>query len=127
MNKAARQYLIGFSLAMIGYTALLFASIMLVRASQPLPLRIFLAAMPVLPLLFGFRVYVRYIAQLDELQQRIQVMAHAWAAGITGILTLTYGLVEANAGLPTISLIWVFPLLISTWGIAVGILSRRYQ
>ncbi len=127
MNKAARQYLIEFLLAMVGYSALLFASLYLLRDDQPLALRMFLAAMPVLPLLFGFRAYVRYIAQLDELQQRIQVMAHAWAAGITGILTLTYGLLSENAGLPAISLIWVFPLLTATWGIATGVLSRRYQ
>lgn len=127
MNGATRKYVIEFLLAMVGYSILIFASIYLLSESQPLPLRVFLAAMPVLPLLFGFRAYVRYIAQLDELQQRIQVMAHAWAAGITGLLTLTYGLMSENAGLPAISLVWVFPLLTAIWGIATGVLSRRYQ
>jgi hypothetical protein len=127
MNKAARQYTIEFLLAMTGYVILMLASVFLLRESQPTALRIFLAAMPVLPLLFGFRAYVRYLARLDELQQRIQMMAHAWAAGITGMLTFTYGLLTENAGLPAISLIWVFPLLVATWGIATGLLSRRYQ
>ena len=127
MNQATRRYTFQFLLAMAGYALLLIVSVLLIDEAQPLWLRATLALLPVLPLAFGLRAYLRHLTQMDELQQRIQLQAWAFAAGVTGLSTFAYGLLVENAGLPPLSMVWVFPLMISLWGLATGVLNWRYR
>jgi hypothetical protein len=69
---------------------------------------------------------VRSIRALDELQQRIQLEALAFAFAGTGVLTTTFGFL-ANAGLPAID--WgtfVWPVMVLLWAIGVAIGKARY-
>lgn len=127
MSPAARRYTFEFLLAMIGYALLLVVSVLLIDEAQPLWLRAALALLPVLPLALAMRAHLRYLTRLDELQQRIQLQASAFAAGVTGLSTFAYGLLVENAGLPPLSLIWVFPLMIMLWGLATAVLNWRYR
>lgn len=126
MDQNARTYLRNFGLAMAAYVVLVTGSTWLLRMGVEGAWQYLLAILPVTPLLFALRAYLRYLGQLDELQQRIQLQAIAFAAGATGMLTLTYGFLE-NAGLPQLSMIWVFPLLMVLWGAASIFLTQRYQ
>jgi hypothetical protein len=62
----------------------------------------------------------------DELQQRIQLLAIGFAAGVTGLLTFSYGFLEM-IGMPHLSSIWVLPMMILLWGIGMAYFSRKYQ
>ena len=62
---------------------------------------------------------------MDELQRRIQLNASGFAAGATAIIALTYGFLE-NAGFPLISWIWIFPIMVGLWGLALPVASRKY-
>jgi hypothetical protein len=126
MNNSNKRYLRDFSISMALYCVLLIAAIMLYQALPPHPASALLMLLPIAPILFGFRAFIRWVRELDELQKRIQMEAFAFSLGLTGILTFTYGLME-RAGLPQISLIWVFPLSIMLWGIGQAIAVRRYQ
>jgi hypothetical protein len=127
VKPGARASLIEIGLVMAAYALLLPLSVLLIDERQPVLLRSLIAALPVLPLVFAFRAYLRFLAGSDELQQRIQLQALAFAAGVTGLATFTYGLLVENAGLPPLSLIWVFPLLLALWGIATGVLTWRHR
>lgn len=126
MRNAEKSYIRQFALAMITYLVTIFAAVWLIDQVDNVLLRALIAIVPVLPLLFGVLAYVRYLSKIDELQQRIQLQAVSFAAGATGLLTFTYGLLE-NAGLPALSLTYVFPLMIALWGLATWAFGRSYS
>lgn len=126
MRNAEKSYVRQFAVAMITYLVTIFAAVWLIDQVDNVLLRALIAIVPVLPLLFGVLAYVRYLSKIDELQQRIQLQAVSFAAGATGLLTFTYGLLE-NAGLPALSLTYVFPLMIALWGLATWAFGRSYS
>src|SRR5262252_31627 len=70
---------------------------------------------------------VRSIRALDELQQRIQLEALAFAFAGTGVLTTTYGFL-ATAGLPAIDWgTYVWPVMVLLWAIGVAMGKLRYR
>jgi hypothetical protein len=58
--------------------------------------------------------------------QKVQLNAIAIAAGATGIITFSYGFLE-NVGFPSVSWMFVFPMMIVIWGIALFVLERKYR
>lgn len=126
MNKASRTYIIEFGGAMALYVVTLLISVNLVQGMGPSPLRILLAAAPIVPVTLALLAFLRFFRHMDELQKRIQLDAMAFALGATGLLTFTYGLLE-NAGLPQLSFVWVLPLMVALWGIGTVAAARRYQ
>ena len=126
MDRHERAYTRNFLTAMAGYAPVLVLSIWLLGQVGDTPWRFAIAILPVLPLIFAFRAYLRFLATMDELQQRIQLQAVGFAAGATAMITFTYGLLE-NAGLPRLSWVWVFPIICALWGGASWFLTRRYQ
>jgi hypothetical protein len=126
MNQPDREFTRNFFLAMGVYVILVVLSAWLLKQTTDPLWRFVVAILPMLPLIFGLRSFIRYLGRIDELQQRIQLQAIGFAAGATAMLTLTYGFLE-NAGLPRLSMIFVFPLLCFLWGGASWYFTRRYQ
>ncbi|MEZ4832608.1 MAG: hypothetical protein R2873_11535 [Caldilineaceae bacterium] len=100
-------------------------SIWALERTDSTPLQVVLAVLPVVPLLFALRAFLRFLSRIDELQQRIQPK-RLGCRPAAGLVTITVGFLE-NAGLPQPSWIWVFPMLIAFWGIGTAIAGRRYQ
>ena len=126
MNKAARTYMIEFIASMVAYSLVLPVSIWALGQTDLTALQVVIAVLPVVPLLFGLRAFLRFLGRMDELQQRIQLQAIGFAAGATGMITITVGFLE-NAGVPQPSWIWVFPMMIAFWGIGIAFAGRRYE
>ncbi len=126
MNAAARAYVIQFLSAMGAYIVVLLVSLYLLRSNPEASWRGVVAALPAIPACAALLVFVRYLGRMDELQRRIQLDAIAFAAGATGILTFTWGLLE-NAGFPHLSLIWVLPLMAALWGVGAAVAAYRYR
>ena len=110
---------------MFGYVVLLPLSIVLGSGLDPVP-RALVALVPMIPLGFALRAYLRFLGRMDELARRIQLDALGFAFGAAGMLTLSYGFLE-GAGLPRLSYVWVFPLMIALWGIGAAVANRRYR
>ena len=126
MNKAAKTYLQQFLGSMLLYVLMLFASVWLLQNLGDSPWRIPAALLPLIPIVMGLMAFVRFFGEMDELQKRIQLYALAFSFGATGMLTFSYGLLE-NAGLPQVSFIAVFPLMIALWGLGTFFASKRYE
>ena len=126
MNAAMKRYLLEFGGAMTGYMVLLPVSIWLLRSCPAVPWRYPIAILPVIPAIFAMWAVIRGVRSLDELQRRIQFEAIIFSFLATCLLTLTWGFLQ-NAGLPQIDVLWVAPLLITLWGIGLGIAHWRYQ
>jgi hypothetical protein len=129
MNATTKRYLREFIYSMIAYVFTLITSIIMVGflADYPMnPARIIVALAPIIPVIFMIVAFLRYLNGIDELQQKIQLLAIGFAAGTTSLLTFSYGFLE-GVGFPPISLLWVFPIMILLWGLGLLIISRRFQ
>lgn len=127
MNKAAKTYLWQFLSAMALYVVILLVSVNLLRTMEASsPWRFAAAILPMIPIFLGLLAFLRFFVEMDELQKRIQLYAFAFSFGATGLLTFSYGLLEI-AGLPHISFVFIFPLMIALWGVGTFIATRRYQ
>jgi hypothetical protein len=129
MDNPTRRYLREFIYSMIAYIITLSISLIGLGFLGDYPLnaaRFIVALMPVVPIIFMILSFLKYLNGIDELQQRIQLLAIGFAAGVTSLLTFSYGFLE-NMGFPPISLLWVFPVMILLWGLGLAFISRRYQ
>jgi hypothetical protein len=129
MDNPTKQYFREFIYAMIAYIITLSLSLIGLGffADYALnPARIIVALAPVIPIIFMILSFLKYLNGIDELQQRIQLLAIGFAAGATSLLTFSYGFLE-NVGFPPISLLWVFPVMILLWGLGLAFIARRYQ
>jgi hypothetical protein len=114
------------ALALAYGVTLLFSIIILKALPAESGLRIPVAVLPVMPIVFGVLAFLHYMRHLDELQRRIQFEGLAFSVGCTGLITFTLGFLE-NAGFPSVNVIWVMPMLIAFWGIGTVVASRRYS
>lgn len=129
MDQPTRRYLREFIYSMIAYILTLALSLIGLGFFADYPLniaRIIVAIAPVVPIIFMIMSFLKYLNSIDELQQKIQLLAIGFAAGATSLLTFSYGFLE-NVGFPPISLLWVFPVMILLWGLGLAFISRRYQ
>jgi hypothetical protein len=126
VHRHSQHYIRNALLAAGAHIILVLVSVTLLKQTSATALRYLIAILPMLPLIFAFRSFLHQLANMDELQQRIQLQAIGFAAGATGMITLAYAYLE-NAGLPQLSMIWVFPLICLFWSGASWALARRYQ
>jgi hypothetical protein len=129
MDTVTKRYLREFIYSMIAYMITLSLSLIGLGffADYPLnPARIAVALAPVVPVISMIFFFLRYLNSIDELQQRIQLLAIGFAAGTTSLLTFSYGFLE-NVGFPPVSLLWVFPVMILLWGVGLAVITQRYQ
>jgi hypothetical protein len=98
-------------------------------ATESLP-KIGYALTPVLPLLYVIWLMAQKILHSDELEQRTHLIGIGVAAAVVSIVSIVSGfLAAANAmtleGASAV-LMWIFPLLMLTYGIARSVAARRY-
>ena len=126
-----RRYTREIGLAMVAYAATLMLSLTLLRRMElDLPLRALVALLPVPPIAFVLRAMVRYIRDVDEMQQRIELEAVSIGTALVCLLYLAGGFLQAAKviDIPGASaMIWVFPLVCLAYGIAKAAVIRRYQ
>lgn len=126
MKQVTKRYMREFFLSTAAYVLLIVVSTRITAAFPDAPWRGLAAVSPVVPAIFMVAAFVRYLNGIDELQQRIQLMAIGFSAGVTGLLTFAYGFLE-TVGFPHMPLLWIFPMLIALWGIGTAYFSRKYQ
>lgn len=125
-TEVVRRYLREFALSMAAYVVAMLITVGFVGSMEPSLLRHLIALLPIAPVAAMLWSFLRYLEGVDELEQRIHLQGIGFAAGATGLLTFSYGLLQ-NTGLPEISMVWVLPLLIVTWGVGAGLARRRYR
>jgi NADH:ubiquinone oxidoreductase subunit 6 (subunit J) len=98
-----------FVTAMLAYVITLIASIFILQRYEfPKFWQVILSLIPAVPVIFVVVAMIRALMDSDELQQRVQLLATAFAAALTGLITFTYGFLE-NVGFPKFPTFLVFP------------------
>lgn len=126
MYHVEKRYRIELVAALLAYVVLLIIALFIFQAEPPLVLRYLIVLLPVLPIAYGMWAYRRFLHGIDELQRRIQLDGLAFAVGGTGLITMAWGFLEL-AGLPRLSTLWVFPILVWLWGLGSALAARRYR
>ena len=129
-QPAGKRYIGALLPIMLGYSLVLSASIWWIkRGIESVPLRALVAVLPALAIVLLMRAALRYLREIDELQRRIETEAIGIASLLVSVLYFAGGLLQKAKVIDIDSaaaMIWVFPLLCMTYGIAKMILTRRY-
>ena len=129
MKNWEKRYLIRFILGMVGYAILLPLSLIVVgdgRVEQPW-LAVLVTLLPIAPFLNAMTAVIHNVRSQDELFRRIHLESELVSALLTGAVTFSYGLLEAVELVPPLPTVFIAPFMISVWGIANIIISRRYN
>jgi hypothetical protein len=129
MNRLSnKQYQWQTMLAMTVYVAVLLLVWPLARTVDSLLLKLLFALTPTVPMFFMFVLMARRIRDSDELEQRMHLIALGVSSVVVGALSLVGGFLAAAHVLKLDGsvLIWVFPLMLVSYGLAHVIVVRRY-
>jgi uncharacterized membrane protein YfcA len=91
-------------------------------------MKVCLALVPVVPMLYVISLMFRRIRESDELEQRMHLVGLGVATAVLGTLSLIGGFLSA-AGVLKLDgtvLIWVFPVTVICYGFTRWWVSRRY-
>jgi hypothetical protein len=124
-----RQYQRHVSVTMLAYVGAMVLVWPLARTTPELWLKILLAAAPALPMLYVISLLARKVAQSDEFEQRVHLVALGVASAVLAALSLVGGLLAAAGAVPLDGsiLIWVFPLMMVTYSLTRWwVITRRY-
>ena len=123
--KNTRIYIKQFGGSMLGYVAVLLLSRWYLGSDSPPRWALPVALSPVVPIGFAAWAVVRAFRRMDELHQKIQLEALAFAFTCTALACVTYGFLEDSV-FPPLSGFWVFMLMVWLWGIGLFLAKRRY-
>ncbi|MEZ5464105.1 MAG: hypothetical protein R3F22_02545 [Lysobacteraceae bacterium] len=125
-----RRYMRELIPAMVAYMVTLFLSVWLLKQVELEWLRALLALLPVAPVVLVMRAIIRYIRDTDELQQKIELEAVSIATALVSLLYMSGGFLQSAKVIDVPSaaaMIWVFPLVCATYGLAKLVVSSRYR
>lgn len=120
-----KRFFLELLLALVGYAAAVLISGQSLAGTEPGAGRVFLALLPVPPMVALALVVIRYLRRLDEMARRIHLEALALAFVGTALLTFAYGFLETT-GFPKLSMFFVWPLMGAFCAIGCVLGLRRY-
>lgn len=130
MRAEQRRYIREFFPAMAAYVLLLFVSLVLLKHvhAVPVPLKVVIVLLPVLPVVFVVRAMVRLILASDELERRLQLEAISIASMSVGLLSFAAAFLRGAGLLPIDNaLMWVLPAMFAGYGMANWWVRRRFR
>jgi O-antigen/teichoic acid export membrane protein len=125
-GKAARRYMAEFTVAMVLYVVLLLPSVWWIRANPESAVRWVVALIPLLPGVGVGWAVLRFFQRMDELQRRQLTETLAFAFVSSALLVLTVGFLQM-AGLPHVSVWWIWLGMGASWIIGSGLTAQRYR
>ena len=125
-TQAVRRYFLEFGLSMTAYAVALCASIFLFSRVNGV-WRIVVVLLPIIPVGLVFAAGVRFLLRTDELERQIIIISLAMAGGVTALLSVTYGFLEAFRFLPRPSAWLTWATFMLSWAIASTFVRRRFR
>jgi len=125
-KAVTKRYLLHFGGGMAVYCAAVIASVLALEELDVTGWRAgALSLIPMVPALYALNAFVVRFRAVDEFLRRVESEALLWGAGIVGFASFGYGFLEGSTSAPKISMIWVLPALIATYGVIYRILMWR--
>lgn len=89
-------------------------------------LALLVGAAPAYPIAAVLVLYVRHLAGLDELQQKVQLLSLATTSGIILISGTAYGFMVLHLDYVDFPLFLILPAYCVVWAVSGSIIRRRY-
>ena len=124
-----RRYLREFIPPMVAYVVATLLSVWWLRSIDATWLRAIVALLPVPAVALAMRAIMRYIRDADELQRRIELEAVSFATALVSLLYLAAGFLQTAKVIDipsSVAMIWVFPLICFSYGLAKLAIARRF-
>ena len=123
-----KSYRLRIFVLMAVYTAVLFLVWPHAQSATSLPVKIALSVSPTLPVIAVLWLMALRVMRSDELEQRVHLIALSLATGAVAGLSLIGGFLSASGVIHVDGdiLIWVFPTLCLSYGLARWLFGRRY-
>ena len=124
--RRLRQYRSECIAAAVVYVGLLLVSLRFVDRVSLGPGKVVVALLPMLGIVAFSIAMLRFFSHIDEFQRQTTLTALAIAGLVTAIVTMALGFLE-NAGVPRISMTFVWPLTFVVFGVCLPFVRRRYR
>lgn len=124
-----RRYLREFIPPMVAYVVATLLSVWWLRSIDATWLRAIVALLPVPAVALAMRAIMRYIRDADELQRRIELEAVSFATALVSLVYLAAGFLQTAKVIDipsSVAMIWVFPLICLSYGLAKLAIARRF-
>lgn len=128
MKTAAKTYSRDFGLSMVLYVGAILGTNFYLEGQEdsvPQLVAALIALLPMLPIVMAARAVLVFSRSWDELQRKQALEAMLIAFFIVGMGSFSYGFLE-GVGFPKLEVIWIFPALIMTQGLAQVFVRSRY-
>ena len=125
-----RRYFREFAPPMSAYFLVMLVWKYLLGVIQLPVLRVLVALLPALLVGMAIRATARYVRDSDEMQRRIELESVGIAAGLVSMGYMSAGFLQSAKLIAvdaTAAMLWVFPLLCLSYGVAKVFIGRRYQ
>lgn len=130
MHTRNKNYQRNFMLAMAAYVVVVLVVWPMARTTPQFFLKVLYALTPMLPLSYAIWLMARKIWYSDELEQRTHLVGLGFATIVVSIFSMVGGFL-ANAKVLSLDacaelLLWVFPVLMMSYGIGQIWVRRQY-
>ena len=128
-KSAMRRYRRDMVLAMSGYVAVMLVWKHLLDAVHLTWLRVAIALLPALLMIWLLRAFVRFVRDSDELHRRIELESGSIAALLVSAGYLAAGFLQSAdlIAVPAkLAMLWVFPSICFAYAITKVVVARRY-
>ena len=124
-NKRYKKQMLAWAII---YCSVTYASVYILKNFEigNLGVRTLIALLPMVPITLAGRIIIKFIRNLDEFQQKIQLEAAIFSVVTTALFTCAYGFME-GVGFPELDTVWVMPIIMVLWVIGQILARRRYQ
>jgi hypothetical protein len=124
-RASSRRYFVEIGIAALAYVGLTFASVSSVDHVGGAG-KVVVALLPMLGIAAMSVAMVRFATRMDELQRQTFIASAAIAGLACAIVTMALGFLE-NAGVPRLSMTWVWPITAIAFVFAFPFVRRRYR
>ena len=124
-----RRYYREMGWAMAAYVAVMLVWKRLLDLVSDTWLRVVVALLPALLVLWVIRAFVRYVRDSDEMQRRIELESGAIGGLLVSAGYMAAGFLQSAdlIAVPAkVAMLWVFPALCFAYGLVKVFISRRY-
>ncbi|NOU49852.1 hypothetical protein HG263_04795 [Pseudoalteromonas sp. JBTF-M23] len=88
-------------------------------------LQVVVTLLPVIPLLWSFKIFLTRYKALDEYLKSLIGEAFLWVLGVLCFATFTYGMLAMKFELPTFNIALILPIAFGAHGLVLTLLLRK--
>ena len=126
MSKQEQRFTKLFMASMVVFLLLIAAqTLALELLDMPIWLQVVVTLVPMLPLIWSFKIFLNSYRKLDEYLKALTGEAFLWMLGILCFASFAYGMLKMKFAIPDFNLAFILPIVFGGHGLILQILLWR--